>query len=125
MVNRGWRISQNLTVPPATPPKSTSPPTRRARIGTTGRRSNALSIPTSRMSERVSVPEKPRALTRREQEIAALITRGLTNRQIASELSISEHTAATHVRRILKKLGLQSRAQIDFQSTEQRPSPRS
>src|SRR5215213_6159936 len=49
MVNRGWRISQILTVPPATPPRSTSPPIRRARIGTTGRHSNALSIPTSGM----------------------------------------------------------------------------
>jgi DNA-binding CsgD family transcriptional regulator/tetratricopeptide (TPR) repeat protein len=54
----------------------------------------------------------PATLTRREQEIAVLVARGLTNRQIASELSISEHTAATHVAKILKKLGLQSRAQI-------------
>jgi predicted ATPase/DNA-binding SARP family transcriptional activator/DNA-binding CsgD family transcriptional regulator len=61
------------------------------------------------------------ALTRREQDIATLVARGLTNRQIASELSISEHTAATHVRRILKKLGLRSRAQIGSWLTE-RPS---
>jgi predicted ATPase/DNA-binding SARP family transcriptional activator/DNA-binding CsgD family transcriptional regulator len=72
-------------------------------------------------------PDQPRGyvqrsiLTRREEEIAALVARGLTNRQIASELSISEHTAATHVRRILKKLGLQSRAQIDSWLTERRP----
>ena len=59
-------------------------------------------------------------LTRREQEIATLVTRGLTNRQIASELSISEHTAATHVRRILNKLGLRSRAQIGSWLTERR-----
>jgi DNA-binding CsgD family transcriptional regulator/tetratricopeptide (TPR) repeat protein len=51
-------------------------------------------------------------LTRREVEVAALAGGGLTNRQIAGELSISEHTAATHLRRILKKLGLRSRAQI-------------
>jgi predicted ATPase/DNA-binding SARP family transcriptional activator/DNA-binding CsgD family transcriptional regulator len=64
-----------------------------------------------------SAPEQPsadevRTLTRREKEVAALLAWGLTNRQIALELSISEHTAATHVRRILKKLGLQSRSQI-------------
>ena len=35
---------------------------------------------------------------------------GLTNRQIASELSISEHTVATHITRILKRLGLNSRS---------------
>ncbi len=51
-------------------------------------------------------------LSRREEEVAALVARGLTNRQIASELSISEHTVATHVRKILRKLGLRSRAQL-------------
>ena len=51
-------------------------------------------------------------LTRRELEVAALAGGGLTNRQIAEELSISEHTAATHLRRILKKLGFRSRAQL-------------
>jgi DNA-binding NarL/FixJ family response regulator len=51
-------------------------------------------------------------LTGRELEVALLLGRGLTNRQIASELSISEHTVAAHVRKILKKLGLRSRTQI-------------
>ena len=46
----------------------------------------------------------------------------MTNRQIASKLSISEHTAATHVRRILKKLGLQSRAQIGSWLSERQRS---
>jgi non-specific serine/threonine protein kinase len=56
--------------------------------------------------------ERTQALTRREQEVALHVGRGLTNRQIALELSISEHTVANHVRKILKKLGLRSRAQI-------------
>jgi predicted ATPase/DNA-binding SARP family transcriptional activator/DNA-binding CsgD family transcriptional regulator len=51
-------------------------------------------------------------LTAREQEISVLVGRGLTNRQIATELSISEHTVANHVRKVLKKLGVRSRAQI-------------
>lgn len=51
-------------------------------------------------------------LTRREEEVAILVARGLTNRQIASELSVSEHTAANHVAKILRKLGLRSRAQV-------------
>jgi len=72
-------------------------------------------------------PEQPLAekadpLTRREEEVAALVARGLTNRQIASELVISEHTAATHVARILRKLGLQSRAQLGSWLAEQRLS---
>lgn len=64
------------------------------------------------------------ALTRREEEVAALVARGLTNRQAALELSISEHTAATHIRRILKKLGLHSRSQLATWITERGlPSP--
>jgi DNA-binding CsgD family transcriptional regulator len=58
-------------------------------------------------------PDEPtERLTTREREVALLVGRGLTNRRIASELSISEHTVANHVRKILKKLGLRSRAQI-------------
>ncbi len=56
--------------------------------------------------------EVPAALTRREEEIALLIARGLTNRQISAELAISELAVASHVREILKKLGLRLRTQI-------------
>ena len=52
------------------------------------------------------------ALTPREEEVAVLVSRGLTNRQIASELSISEHTVATHIAKILKRLGLSSRSRL-------------
>jgi predicted ATPase/DNA-binding SARP family transcriptional activator/DNA-binding CsgD family transcriptional regulator len=66
--------------------------------------------------------EQSPALTRREQEIACLVAQGFTNRQVASELSISEHTVATHVVKILKKLGIQSRAQIGSWLAELRTS---
>jgi predicted ATPase/DNA-binding CsgD family transcriptional regulator len=52
------------------------------------------------------------ALSPREREVAALIARGLTNRQIADELMITEGTAANHVKHILAKLTLDSRVQI-------------
>jgi predicted ATPase/DNA-binding CsgD family transcriptional regulator len=51
-------------------------------------------------------------LTAREQEIALLIARGLSNRAIADELVISPATAARHVANILGKLGFSSRAQV-------------
>jgi predicted ATPase/DNA-binding CsgD family transcriptional regulator len=51
-------------------------------------------------------------LTAREQQIATLIARGLSNRAIADELVISPATAARHVANILGKLGLNSRAQV-------------
>lgn len=51
-------------------------------------------------------------LTAREREVAALVSRGLTNREIATTLVISERTADAHVQNILNKLGFGSRAQI-------------
>jgi DNA-binding CsgD family transcriptional regulator len=55
-------------------------------------------------------PDDP--LTHREREVAILVGRGLTNRQISSELYLSERTVHNHVRNILSKLGLHSRTQI-------------
>jgi DNA-binding NarL/FixJ family response regulator len=50
--------------------------------------------------------------------VAVLVARGLTNRQISTRLGISERTAGNHVARILRKLGLRSRAQIAAWVTE-------
>jgi DNA-binding NarL/FixJ family response regulator len=50
-------------------------------------------------------------LSPREREVLTLIARGLTNREIAQELTISEHTARNHVTNILDKLGLSRRAE--------------
>jgi len=58
-------------------------------------------------------------LTPREQEVALLVARGLTNRRIASELSISERTVENHVHKILKKLGFTSRAGIAAWAAQQ------
>jgi|GEM_PF-7058472 len=62
--------------------------------------------------------EQMENLTPREREVATLVAHGLTNRQIASELSISERTAGNHVARILKKLELHARAQIASRASE-------
>ena len=51
-------------------------------------------------------------LTTREQEIAELVARGMTNRQVAASLVIAPRTAEGHVERILAKLGFTSRTQI-------------
>jgi predicted ATPase/DNA-binding CsgD family transcriptional regulator len=51
-------------------------------------------------------------LTAREREVASLVAQGLTNRQIAAKLVITERTAETHVQNILNKLGFTSRAQV-------------
>jgi DNA-binding CsgD family transcriptional regulator len=54
----------------------------------------------------------PAALSPREAEVAAMVAEGLTNRQIAARLVISERTAENHVRHILTKLGFTTRSQI-------------
>jgi predicted ATPase/DNA-binding CsgD family transcriptional regulator len=51
-------------------------------------------------------------LTRREREVAVLLARGYTDRQIAEELTITEGTAGIHVHHILEKLGFRSRVQV-------------
>jgi len=50
------------------------------------------------------------ALTLRELDVLALLTKGLTNAEIASRLALSEHTVHRHVTSILRKLRLPSRA---------------
>jgi non-specific serine/threonine protein kinase len=52
------------------------------------------------------------ALTPREREVARLVRRGRTNRQIGRELGISEKTTEVHVHHIIGKLGASSRAEI-------------
>ncbi|HEX8917344.1 MAG TPA: tetratricopeptide repeat protein, partial [Chloroflexota bacterium] len=51
-------------------------------------------------------------LSAREREVAVLIARGLSNREIAGALTITEKTAANHVDHILTKLDMRSRTQI-------------
>jgi DNA-binding CsgD family transcriptional regulator len=53
-----------------------------------------------------------RSLTRREQEVTALICLNYTSDEIALRLSLSPETVKTHARRILAKSGLSSRARL-------------
>jgi DNA-binding NarL/FixJ family response regulator len=50
-------------------------------------------------------------LTAREAEVLSLVAAGRTNRQIGSELYVSEKTASVHVSNILRKLGVSSRVE--------------
>jgi DNA-binding CsgD family transcriptional regulator/tetratricopeptide (TPR) repeat protein len=60
----------------------------------------------------LTAAKRPVLLSRREREVAVLVARGLTNREIARTLVLSERTAENHVQHILAKLGFGSRAQI-------------
>jgi DNA-binding NarL/FixJ family response regulator len=52
------------------------------------------------------------SMTKREQEVIALIGEGLSNREIADRLHIALHTVKSHVHNVLEKLALHSRLQI-------------
>lgn len=56
-------------------------------------------------------PENGRALSARELEVAALISEGMSNKEISTVLEISEPTVKKHVGRVLEKLGVQDRLQ--------------
>ena len=77
-----------------------------------------LSPPAPTAPEQPSTGAQQLELTRREKEVAVLVAQRLTNRQIASELVLSEHTVHRHVAGILKKLDLHSRDQVASRLTE-------
>jgi DNA-binding CsgD family transcriptional regulator len=66
----------------------------------------------ARIAELRSVADDGGVLSRREAEIAELVGRGLTNRQIAATAHISERTVETHVGHVLAKLGFTRRSEI-------------
>jgi len=51
-------------------------------------------------------------LTKREKEILELICEGMSNRRIAKELYISDHTVGVHRKHIMKKIGVTSTADL-------------
>ena len=65
----------------------------------------------------------PSALTSRQLEVAALVARGCSNREIAAELVITERSAESHVERIRARLGFRSRAQIAAWYVAAHPAP--
>ena len=80
---------------------------------------------TAALAERLRAARGP-GLTRRESEVAALVGEGLSNRQIARRLTISERTAESHVQHVLTKLGFSSRSQIavwSFGAGRPHPAP--
>ena len=82
---------------------------------------------------RVEAMLKPAAhdahgLTAREQEVLRLVASGKSNREIASELVLSEHTVARHLQNIFAKLGVSSRtaaSALAWSEMTTRPPPRS
>ncbi|MFD4603048.1 LuxR C-terminal-related transcriptional regulator [Streptomyces sp. NPDC058464] len=102
--------------------------TRYAQLFTEGERHDtpALAVPYALGShwEGAKAEEDPCPLSCREREVAALVAEGMSNRQIASTLSLSPRTVDRHVQNILGKLGFGSRARIaSWWTTARRSAP--
>src|SRR5438477_8032250 len=71
----------------------------------------------TRRSQRARVPEELRwpgrdaGLTERESELLAMLPTGMTNRELAAHLYVSENTIKTQLRRLFAKLGVRNRVQ--------------
>ncbi|MGN6743917.1 MAG: LuxR C-terminal-related transcriptional regulator, partial [Amnibacterium sp.] len=61
---------------------------------------------------RAARPVTPIGLTARQTELASLVAEGLTNREIARRLHLSERSVESHLERIRLRLGFRSRAQV-------------
>jgi len=68
-------------------------------------------------------PDRISLLTQREQEILSLVAQGLSNREIASSLFLSEATVKTHVSRILQKLDLPDRTKAAVYALQSKTQP--
>jgi len=55
---------------------------------------------------------KSTRLTRRENEVVAMVAEGLTNREIAGKMRLSEHTVKNYLFRVFEKLGFSSRSEL-------------
>ena len=76
------------------------------------------------MRERKATPEPVEPLTEREKEVLSLVGQGVSNKEIAATLFITERTARTHVSNILGKLGLASRTQAALYAVEHKLAER-
>ncbi len=66
----------------------------------------------SKLTRHLAEAAEPISLTRREWDVAELVAQGLTNREIAERLFLSERTVENHVQHILTKLNLSNRSQV-------------
>jgi DNA-binding NarL/FixJ family response regulator len=82
------------------------------------REAHALMPPLRAATPRQTARQSFNGLTAREREVAAAVSRGKSNREIAADLVVSERTVEYHVGNILGKLGLSSRSQVALWALE-------
>jgi predicted ATPase/DNA-binding CsgD family transcriptional regulator len=86
--------------------------TRAWEVGRTTPIDKAVELAVATTDAAPAQPKRAAELSPREQEVAALLADGLSNRQIAERLVVTERTVAAHIEHILNKLGFASRHQV-------------
>lgn len=76
-----------------------------------------------RITDRIGGDDNRHGLTAKEMQVAQCFPDGLSNREIADRLGISEHTVKTHVRSIYRKLDVNDRAAVVAVIRPRRPVP--
>ncbi len=71
-----------------------------------------------RSTPRAGIEREAERLTQREREVVQWLARGVSNKEMARQLGLSESTVKIHVQNILKKLGLSSRVQVAVYAVE-------
>jgi two-component system, NarL family, response regulator DevR len=69
-------------------------------------------VASPRLSDPSALVKRELGLSRREQQLTRMIGEGLTNKEIASQLNLSEQTIKNHVHRMLRKVGAKDRLMI-------------
>lgn len=97
------------------PPSALSPASLRVGIDTSRAGADSPTVGPSPDPPGVTAEQTirvPNILTDRQQQVAALLTEGLSNKLIARKLGMTEATVKVHVRQIMRKLGVRNRTQI-------------
>jgi DNA-binding CsgD family transcriptional regulator len=79
----------------------------------------AVALVLANEPEEARPPGPRQTLTRREAQVAPLVARGLTNREVAAQLFLSVRTVEVHVDHILTKLGFHTRTQLSAWAYEE------
>jgi DNA-binding NarL/FixJ family response regulator len=109
-LNRTLRLDPPLPLPPAAPPASPAGPPREASLAELIAARQPL--PPERVREFCARLEPSVALSGRECEVVAALLQGLSNKEIAAALFLSERTIKNHLTRVYERFGVDSRPQL-------------
>jgi two-component system, NarL family, nitrate/nitrite response regulator NarL len=76
-----------------------------------------MGVSVSSSNETTLGDERARGLSPREREVALLVARGLSNKEVARQLGLSNGTVKIHLHRVFQKLGAKSRYRLIVATT--------